>query len=132
MKAALAVYATLFFAIYLYGLFHRLRELPQDIRAQGMKRPLLGLIAALCSSAMFVACFGWVAQHGIGPRYLWLTAFVVVVVSLLWSPRYVAQMQKEHGRRMGLYGYLLNTALCLPMDVVLFLYAFRSGHLWEG
>lgn len=31
MKAALAVYATLFFAIYLYGLFHRLRELPQDM-----------------------------------------------------------------------------------------------------
>lgn len=105
MKAALAVYATLFFAIYLYGLFHRLRELPQDIRSQGMKRPLLGLFDALCSSAMFVACFGWDAQHGIGPRYLRVTALVVVlVVSLLWSPRYVSQMQKEHGRRMGCMG----------------------------
>jgi len=132
MKAALAVYATLFFAVYVYGLYHRLRELPQDVRLKGLRRPLLGLCAAVCSSLMFVACFGWVVQHGIGARQIWVAAFAVVAASMLWTPYFIAQMQQEHGKRVGLYGYMLNTALCLPLDIVLFIYAFRSPHLWHS
>lgn len=42
MKAALALYATLFFAVYIYGLFHRLREFPEEVRVSGARRPVLG------------------------------------------------------------------------------------------
>lgn len=80
---------------------------------------------------MFVACFGWIMQYGIVSRYLWAAVFVATVASMLWTPYFISQMQREHGRRAGFYGYILNTALCIPMDVVLFVYAFRSPHIWD-
>ncbi len=130
MHALLAIYAFLFLILYLYGLVLRLRSFRQDLAADGAGKTCRGLALALASGLMFVACYGYVRQVPILHPWLWGAFFAASVGSLFWSRRFVLSLQAEHGRRAGLVAYLVNTALVLPLDVVVFLYAFRSAQIW--
>lgn len=131
MRIALAIYVFLFFLLYAYGLFLRLRLIRSDLARRGGRRTFGDLVVALASGLMFVACYGYVVQRAILHPWFWAAFFVASVGSLLWSGRFISSLQSEHGRKAGLAAYLVNTALVLPIDVAIFLYAFRSPQLWQ-
>jgi len=130
MRLALAIYASLFFVLYLYGLILRLREMRTDLALKGPLKTSGGLALGLASGLMFVACYGYIAQRPILHPWFWAAFLVASVGSLFWSARFVSALQAEHGTRAGLIAYLVNTALVLPMDVTILLYAFCSPQIW--
>ena len=131
MRIALAVYAFLFLLLYIYGLLLRVRSIRTDLASRGAWRTFGDLTLVLASGLMFVACYGYVVQRPIFHPWFWAEFFVASVGSLLWSGRFISSLQSEHGKRAGLVAYLVNTALVLPIDLAVFLYAFRSAQVWQ-
>lgn len=131
MRAALAVYASLFFILYLYGLFLRVRSIRSDVMLKGSRKTYGELVVALAGGLMFVACYGFIAQRPIIAPWFWAAFFLISVGSLLWSARFISALQAEHGKKAGFVAYLVNTALVLPIDLVVFLYAFQSTQIWQ-
>ena len=130
MRPAIAIYAALFFAVYLYGLILRARSFRSDVAILGARKTLSDLALALASGLMFIACYGYVAQRPIIHPWFWGTFFVLSVGSLLWSAKYISRLQAEHGKRAGLAAYLVNTALVVPIDITVLAYAFFSPQIW--
>ncbi|MCE7032217.1 hypothetical protein CMZ84_15545 [Lysobacteraceae bacterium NML93-0399] len=131
MRIAITIYASLFLLLYLYGLVLRVRSIRSDLEFRGPRKTYGGLALALASGLMFVACYGYIVQRPILHPWFWAVFFVVSVGSLLWSGRFISSLQAEHGKRAGLAAYLVNTALVLPIDLTVFLYAFRSAQIWQ-
>lgn len=132
MRIALAVYAFLFLLLYIYGLLLRVRSIRTDLASRGAWRTFGDLTLVLASGLMFVGCYGYVAQRPILHPWFWAGFFVISVGSLIWSGRFISALQSEHGTRAGLVAYLVNTALVLPIDLAIFLYAFRSAQVWQA
>lgn len=132
MRIALAIYASAFFLLYLYGLLLRVRAIRSDLASYGPGKTYGDLALVLASGLMFVGCYGYVAQRPILHPWFWAGFFVISVGSLIWSWRFISALQSEHGTRAGLVAYLVNTALVLPIDLAVFLYAFRSAQIWQA
>ena len=131
VRIALAIYASLFLLLYLYGLLLRVRSIRSDLASHGPRKTYGDLTLVLASGLMFVACYGYIVQRPILHPWFWAAFFVASVGSLLWSGRFISSLQSEHGTRAGLVAYLVNTALVLPIDLAVFLYAFRSAQVWQ-
>ena len=131
MRTALAIYVSLFFLLYAYGLFTRIRSLGTDVATDGARKTYGGLALALASGLMFVACYGYLTRTPIFHSWFWAAFFIVSVGSLLWSRKFISSLQAEHGTRAGLVAYLVNTALVLPFDIAVFFYAFQSTQVWQ-
>ena len=131
MRIAFTIYASLFLVLYIYGLFLRVRSIRSDLASHGPRKTFGDLTLVVTSGLMFVACYGYIAQRPIFHPWFWAAFFVVSVGSLLWSGRFISSLQSQHGTRAGLLAYFVNTALVLPVDLVVFLYAFRSAQVWQ-
>ena len=131
MRIVLAIYASAFFILYLYGLIFRVRSISSDLASHGPRKTYGDLVLVLASGLMFVACYGYIVQRPIIHPWFWAVFFVASVGSLLWSRRFISSLQSEHGTRAGLVAYWVNTALVLPIDLAVFLYAFHSAQIWQ-
>jgi len=109
----------------------RLSGIQTDIAGKGARKTWGGLLLALSSGLMFVACYGDLIEKPIFHQWFWAVFFAASAGSLLWSRRFTSSLQSEHGSKTGLIAYLINTSLVLPIDLVVFLYAFCSPEVWQ-
>lgn len=131
MLIAFAVYSALFFLLFVAGRWVQIRDFRHDLLLKGRWPMTREVIATLCSVLLFVAAWGLVTGTPLLRRWFWVAYLAVSVGSLLMSTRYIRGLQAEYGCREGLHKYLINTAMVLPMDLGVFVYAFMSPEIWS-
>ena len=123
MRIALAIYAFLFFLLYLYGLLLRVRSIRSDLASHGARKTYGDLTLVLASGLMFVACYGYIVQRPILHPWFWATSSVQVSAVCLVGTVHLSSLQADHGKRAGLVAHLARTntgALAFPIDPAVF------------
>ena len=132
MLITFAVYSSLFFLLFLAGRGPQVQNFRRDLACKGSWAMAREVVGTVFTTLLFVSAWGLVTGTPLLHRGFWIAYLVVSVGSLLFSTRYVRGLQAEYGRREGLHKYLINTALVLPMDAGLLVYAFMSPEIWVG
>jgi len=96
----------------------------------------LGYILTVISS---VGLYGFVFQKRILDKSIFVMTLVFVLIQWAWAiPEFIAVINSIEGQwdgavflGLGLSMFLI-TLLTLPLYVALYLYAFKSEHIWGG
>ena len=130
MLIAFAVYSGMFLLLFLYGRVLQVREFRRDLALKGGWAVARDWAGAGFAALMFVAAWGLVTGTPLVHRVFWIAYLAVSLGTMLFSARFIRGLQSEHGPRVGRIAYLVNTALVLPMDVGIAVYAFLSPDIW--
>ena len=132
MLVDFAVYSALFFLLFLYGRVLQVRAFRHDLALKGGWAVARDWAGTGFAALMFVAAWGLVMGTPLVHRVFWIAYLVVSLGTMLFSARFIRGLQAEHGPRVGRIAYLVNTALVLPMDAGIAVYAFLSPDIWAG